>query len=747
MEASDKPQEHSERRMTPNGPANADGSQSLLSRLKQTRQPIPLAVRILTTAAAFTPALVIAALMVAISAILVLVVPAFHWLPKPSESGTFLGALLGAQAAIAALTLAVTLFVMQGVSARRDVDERMYLEYVRRSRVRAIFWGSLGSVAVTAAVLMAERFISGTGELADTTPGLRNLALMAALAFLANLGMAGALFEQAIRLPRPEQWRNLRRHINERDVRQAVQAFLRRRQRALASLEANEPDITSVFPDSGEGSADEAVQALLDDARRSMDERRQGEFEKSLHSIEGLITSAMDEIEKTGLQWGPPGSQPEWPPLRELGLNLYSFREEVIRGGSREYVLQLLGLDYWLATTGMKSRCGELFTTGLNGYRWNYQITSRNGGGEFHDIIRDRFSLVADGLTLSSESEEVVPFVREIVKHQERMLSDAMHMNRPHDYERLYDSFNSSLQTMLWRLDRDRLQRPKPAIQRETLEQDYRIALMGLAGRAAVLAQSGRIPDARPYMDLTRRSYTHPGQLGNDVAQALASRDRLGFSQWSEWDMQDAPRGEVVSMSPERYPQTFFAVRLMELAGDSMPALNLRGSAKQMLDWFLANSERLEHLVGGNPNLTVDHRRELATNALRESVLNDEIEEELEVIRRAINNDKVATFASQIHEIALSTNSIECLFQEAGTFTQLDEGSAEAPEERGYYEILPKPPFMYSAENDRTYYDPIEGEQWGRALSRDAVHLLCEALEDATQTTALMDSLVLQRRV
>ena len=192
--------------------------------------------------------------------------------------------------------------------------------------------------------------------------------------------------------------------------------------------------------------------------------------------------------------------------------------------------------------------------------------------------------------------------------------------------------------------------------------------------------------------------------------------------------------------TPNQYPLTFFALRLMELAGDSMPALNLRGNAMQILDWFLAHSERLEHYVEENPNLTVEQRRELATKVIQESVLNDEIEEEKEVIGRGINNDRVAAFASQIREIALSTNSIEHLFQEAGAFTQLYEDDAGAPKERGYHELLPKSPFMDSAENDRTYYDPIEGEQWGRALSRDATHLLCEALEDATHTSAPMDS-------
>ena len=60
---------------------------------------------------------------------------------------TFLGALLGAQAAIAALTLAVMLFLLQGVSARRDVDDRVYAEYIRRSWVWPVFRYSIGAVA------------------------------------------------------------------------------------------------------------------------------------------------------------------------------------------------------------------------------------------------------------------------------------------------------------------------------------------------------------------------------------------------------------------------------------------------------------------------------------------------------------------------------------------------------------------------------------------------------------------------
>ena len=69
--------------------------------------------------------------------------PAWDWVPQINEARTLLATLLTGQAAVAALTLAVTQFVMQGVSGRRDANDQMYNEYVRQSWVKPIFWGSI----------------------------------------------------------------------------------------------------------------------------------------------------------------------------------------------------------------------------------------------------------------------------------------------------------------------------------------------------------------------------------------------------------------------------------------------------------------------------------------------------------------------------------------------------------------------------------------------------------------------------
>ena len=133
----------------------------------------------------------LAAVVVAsgISALLVLIVPQQSWVPDANDSPVLLGSLLGAQAAIAALTLAVTLFVMQGISNRHDADDRIYREYVKRSKVKGIFRNSLLSVATTGVILLIVKTLSGSGSNATALPALPNLAIVAVRRVLAELDL------------------------------------------------------------------------------------------------------------------------------------------------------------------------------------------------------------------------------------------------------------------------------------------------------------------------------------------------------------------------------------------------------------------------------------------------------------------------------------------------------------------------------------------------------------------------------
>ena len=459
-------------------------------------------------------------------------------------------------------------------------------------------------------------------------PELRNFVLAAGLAFLLNLVLAVVLFERAVLLSRPEQWIALRRDINKTDVREAIQAFLRRARRAHDASEANELDSTVWLPDRAEGSANEAVRALLDDARRAMSERRHEELRRSLDSVRELVKYAMDEIKTTDIQWSAPGSQPKWPPLWELSRNLYSFREDMIREGNREYIFELLNFDYLLTAEGIRERCGELFTVGLNGYRWNYQIATRIGSGEFREILRDRFSQNADSLIIGAEPVEILPYAREMVRHQERLLSDAMSSDQPSDYDQLHGGFQTWLETLQLHWETYNCPPSEASEVYQQLEQEYRIALMGLGGRALFLAQSNRIVDVNPYLDVGRRAYAHLGQMADDLASALVRYNYSPFSMWREWETEGAEQYQAIRILPERYPLMFYTLRLMELSSETMPTFDLHGRAQRALDWFVNNAESVGAYVRAELDLTLEQRSEFVTEALRSAVRRDEVAED-----------------------------------------------------------------------------------------------------------------------
>ena len=647
------------------------------------------------------------------------------------DSVTFLGAMLGAQAAITALTLAVMLFVMQGVSTRRDVDDRIYAEYIRRSQVWPVFVGSITAVAVTGGVLIVERLVGDVGTVAQDVPGIPNLALLAVVSLAVSLAAPVVLFARAIKLAEPEHWQSLRLGVNQREVSDAVSAFLGRVRRA---------DLSILFPGPGERSADQAIRALLDDALRAMDERRHGELSRSLDSIKKLVSCAMDEIENAGVHWGGPGSDAQWPPLMELGRNLYSYREEVIRGGNREYLDELLDLDYWFVSTGLRRPCGELFTFGLNGYRWNYEISSRVGSQDFHGLIRDRFLLNLDGLTFGHEPEALLPFMLEIIRHHGNVLSHALHANLVEDYRWLQREFSSILSDILerWYMDVG-FSGDQPQLASH-LTQENRVTLMGLAGRAVMLADSGEIADATPYVDVVRVAYGNPTSLGGDISSALRFERRATHRQWEDWEVPEHIGVWSGTLSPERYPLTCFAILLMELSDGATLDLHLGGNAKRILEWFRANSERLERFVVDTDSVTVHQRREFATAALHKAVERDEVEEDLEIIRREISSARVDAYRLDVSSGMVRAASVERFFGQVGAVLILDPGAKDAPAERGHRELLPKFCFVDGQESDHTYYAPISGEGGGRRLARDAVHLLSEAADGATRMTAPLDT-------
>ena len=202
----------------------------------------------------------------------------------------------------------------------------------------------------------------------------------------------------------------------------------------------------------------------------------------------------MDEMKTKEIEWRPPGSAPEWPPLRELSRNLYSFREEIIRRGERDYIFALVGFDFGSSTAAfvrVAERCllpEPMVTDG------NYQIALRLRDSEFQEIFRERFWSEFPFILSGTEPNEDFPYVLSMVTLQAEFLNDSMQAGRPLDFGLLHRTFENALRVICnrWNSEPERALRFDSLCQQ--LAQTYRIAVLGLGGRAVILAESGSIP-------------------------------------------------------------------------------------------------------------------------------------------------------------------------------------------------------------------------------------------------------------
>ena len=682
---------------------------------------------------------VLVAVLLVVLVFVTVSIPPFPWLPEAGEAAGLLGTLLTAQAAITALTLSVTIFVIQGASSKQEADDRVYREYIRQSRVGKVFWSSLTAVVVTGATFLTESFFRDVPALTFAL-GIRNMTLVAVIAFFVNLLSVAFLFHSAVRLARPHHWQTIRRDVNESDVRKAVRIFLSRYSRATAAMELGELDSSVAFPDPAEGSANDAIRALLDDGRRAMAERRLEEAKGVLKSIRELIAYAVEEIGSAGFEWSVPGSRPQWPPLKELGSNIYSFREEVNSRGDVDLAYELQSFDYWCMAEGMRRSCGELFTVGLDGCQHNYEIASRMDNRQLRKLFGEQFWGSSHSLVSNAISQENPLYVRRIVGHFEHLLNDAMQTGSPADYQQLHESFERCIRTTSRYIRLSREHRSETAEQLSRLEQDYQIALMGLGGRAALLASSGAIVDPNPYLDLVRVKHEHAEHLADDIARALAHDSMRDHILWRNWEMEPAESFQTISLRLEKYPLTWFAIRLLELSSEPLQPLNLQGQAQRILNWFETNSEGLEAYVRETPNLTNEAMRQNAIAALRAAVSADEETEDYAIIDSELSADRVSTFKAEAYKSAFATNSIKRLFERAEAVVGLAGDAEQAPDAREFRDWPLKAYLADLPEDNPTYHAPLEGDQIGRAISDDVVRLLCETLGQAPHITASLNT-------
>ena len=271
---------------------------------------------------------------------------------------------------------------------------------------------------------------------------------------------------------------------------------------------------------------------------------------------------------------------------------------------------------------GVERRRGELFTEGAIGYTNNYRIVGRVGSEEYRrDLHGVAWLGVRDAIADLKESDNT-PYITELIRCQESVLSSALHDDRGQDFTALVGGFSGMFENLreLWRLG---IRSGPDNASVERLERTMRVGLMGLAGRAMVLAEEGQLRDPQPYIEVARSQCPNLERLASDSA-VIHTLDAQGTFSWLTWESEGLGVQIIDTTEAERYPLAFASLRLLELAQDPMPTLDLEGAAQRVFDGYQSLATLVDSYLRPEPGAPSERRRGLVSYALQVAVRREE---------------------------------------------------------------------------------------------------------------------------
>lgn len=138
---------------------------------------------------------------------------------------------------------------------------------------------------------------------------------------------------------------------------------------------------------------------------------------------------------------------------------------------------------------------------------------------------------------------------------------------------------------------------------------------MQVGGVGMHLAESGDITDPQPYLSLVRSEYPSPQALVPDAVRAIDLHNADPF-RWFDLVDSSSVAIEWTGGEPTDYALHFLLLRLLELASDPMPDLNLGRAAGPALAQFEENRERISNHAQFDDGPDIDRRHELVFEAL-----------------------------------------------------------------------------------------------------------------------------------
>lgn len=668
--------------------------------------------------------------------------PLLGFMPPSSEGRQAAGVLVTAQATVAALGVAVMVFVLQGLRSVEIDSAIVREEYERRIGAAARLF-SLLALAALSVVLYLLMQPSIEPPSVRWTVNVGNFVVPVALNLAVTLIVTWRFFSEAQRLSRRSEIREVERAVVDRIVRDGVNGFVRR---LKIAQESSLSSLSVLFgSDPAEGVVDEALQVHFDALRRAMTESRLTDYRNGFEGLRQYVESARDEFQREGIGFGPPGARPWWQPLSGIHDKILWLKEDVLRRTAwSPYTYELTRFDYWLANRGLRWRCGELYGVGVSGWRTSYEIAARLDDPELRRLIIERtWRLLADAVVYlihreDDEGENRRPIEEQLdpsnsadleylyflVTELERQLGLSLMLDRPHDFAEFHRGFGDFVrQLSLSTREFEELEgAARSAVER--IRQLRRIALLGLSGRAVLLERAGRLRDAQPFLEVMRDEYQRLSDLVRDFVLVLDDPVGDRFS-WSDWESEGRRPLETYSVDASKYPTIGFLIRALEFAADQELMLPMQGNAERARDLVNRLVQDAESAVQIEDRTLLETARERLDKALAEAGQADARAEQDAIIAASLDQDRVGTFVADFLAGRYGRAVLEPIFRAFGAY-RFTRAEAVDGTGFGWNVALQKAIFTTTPGNVRFFGI----EQHGVDFERSLVGQLVEAFDE-----------------
>ena len=622
------------------------------------------------------PSIIVAAATMAIG--ICLSIHASPWLALPEDPARVVAPLAQVQGAIAAISLAVLVLIVEAVQRREDIVDATYEVFIREALVRPVIASVLISTLGTAIAFILVRMPSFDDE--------RNLALFAMISAAITIFAILSFTLRALAVLRPSQYHEFKRKAYLEQIKIGVDARIEHINEIVVNPTA------SIVPSSDtEMKAEQAMLQILGDVAAAIKLTRPDRIEEDIVTIESALDYAAEML--AGSDYNnmlKDRSQTfELPLFASVSRYLPSLWQTGYASRSHENVRYIYQLHQHIAYLARDGIIDDLKETVVTNAMLSYQAGAdwpegvAQGVGFAWGIVENHVWLPMFLRDAHPLSQADIVLLRTVV---ESFQDSAALMVRDGNFV-AFEQITAQISDLHDTLERNRYGDEEFDYPIDNLFHDVRLSLAALAGRAILSQKGGYINNARAVVNRVHEILQKDRGVGKESLELLLTVDKNTLAQRSWWWWDDRNDGSSLSRVRPVYPLQcpvlyFLTASLIDGPDARLPqalgSVQLDGEGVLERHWAIMCD------VAGIRGDMQETEKERITSFIEAAKSADEHRRQDRIVMTPISEIQVSQYAQEVlrtYKQTESSSALTSVFSGAGQAQVLQADDSDAPAE------------------------------------------------------------------